>query len=122
MKRSRKMSPRLKGLLLSNLRTDWRRKRFKGQDGLCAYCGQAMALIPSHPKQRNACTLDHRIPLSRAGVDHWENSVAACYRCNTSKGDLTAEEFMEKVKRPLGPEPAASPASPACRVDGFHIP
>lgn len=46
--------------------------------------------------QQQLCTLDHRLPLSRGGMDHYENSVAACWRCNNAKGSMTEKKFREK--------------------------
>ena len=51
-------------------------------DGCCHYCGTA---FPSE--------VDHVIPWSRGGSDDLENLVAACYRCNRDKSDLTPEEW-----------------------------
>ena len=47
----------------------------------CQYCGKNGNL-----------TLDHVIPKSRGGRDHWENVVVSCVRCNNRKGDKTPEE------------------------------
>lgn len=48
----------------------------------CAYCGRGDITL----------TIDHIIPKSRGGQDVWENLVAACVRCNNSKGDRTPHE------------------------------
>jgi 5-methylcytosine-specific restriction endonuclease McrA len=50
--------------------------------GLCHYCHKEAKL-----------TIDHVIPLSRGGKDSKDNVVAACLRCNTSKGNKTLEEW-----------------------------
>jgi 5-methylcytosine-specific restriction endonuclease McrA len=58
----------------------WKNKRLQvlQRDGyICAYCGQP------------ADQVDHVIPRVRGGSDALENLVAACRRCNTSKGDRT---------------------------------
>ena len=47
----------------------------------CAYC------------KRTANTVDHVQPKSKGGTDSWENLVAACLRCNNSKGDKTLNEM-----------------------------
>jgi 5-methylcytosine-specific restriction endonuclease McrA len=57
----------------------------------CAYC--------SGP----ARTGDHVKPLSKGGRTASTNVVAACSRCNTSKGDRTLTEW---VHTGLAPEPA----------------
>ncbi|WP_412540195.1 HNH endonuclease [Longispora sp. K20-0274] len=46
----------------------------------CGYCGKA------------ASTIDHILPRSRGGQNHWENTVAACSACNGRKGDRTPSE------------------------------
>lgn len=46
-------------------------------------------------------TLDHVNPRSRDGGNTWENLVAACYKCNNRKGNMTpAEAGMELPRRP----------------------
>jgi len=47
----------------------------------CAFCGG------------KGETVDHVLPKSRRGRDTWENLVAACSKCNNSKGDRTPEEW-----------------------------
>lgn len=39
--------------------------------------------------------LDHKLPLSRGGLDTKENLCAACPTCNTRKGKKTHEEFTK---------------------------
>ena len=46
----------------------------------CGYCGKP------------ASTIDHVLPRSRGGGNTWENTVAACGRCNGRKGDRTPAE------------------------------
>ena len=43
-------------------------------------------------------TKDHVIPKSKGGKLTKDNKVYACRRCNRSKGDLTIEEWIEKLK------------------------
>ena len=40
------------------------------------------------------CTLDHRTPRTKGGAGLPYNCVAACYRCNTAKGPMSAVEFI----------------------------
>ena len=45
----------------------------------CMYCGGE---FPDH-----LLTRDHLTPLSRGGVDTWQNVVTACSHCNLMKGN-----------------------------------
>ncbi|MDO5745814.1 MAG: HNH endonuclease [Micrococcaceae bacterium] len=60
----------------------------------CAYCG------------RNANTIDHIVARSRGGEDSWENLVAACQSCNSTKADRTLAQLGWKLRfapsRPRG--------------------
>ncbi|MHB8409993.1 MAG: HNH endonuclease [Acidiferrobacterales bacterium] len=51
---------------------------------LCLYCGTRHS--------RGELTRDHVRPLSRGGLDVWENVVTACKRCNNRKAARTPEE------------------------------
>ena len=57
-----------------------RRGVFARDDHRCQYCN------------RPAENLDHVIPRSRGGEHSWENVVAACKRCNSSKRDRFLHE------------------------------
>lgn len=48
----------------------------------CTYCGSAENI-----------TIDHIIPLSRGGKHVAENLAAACYACNSSKGNRLLSEW-----------------------------
>lgn len=70
-----------------SLRRDLLKKRFKKQDGLCAICGLKMfkPFVNGPPSLK--ATLDHIIPLSKGGLDHWENVQAVHHKCNQEKGN-----------------------------------
>ncbi len=51
---------------------------------LCLYCGGEFS--------RPHLTRDHVLPLSKGGQDTWENVVAACYLCNSRKGNRTPQQ------------------------------
>lgn len=51
---------------------------------LCLYCGSEFA--------RPQLTRDHVLPVSRGGRDVWENVVAACFHCNSRKGNRTPQQ------------------------------
>ena len=75
----------------------WSRPGVLTRDGRrCGYCGKA------------ASTVDHVLPRSRGGGNTWENTVAACDRCNGRKGDRTpAEARMPLRCTPMAPSWAA---------------
>lgn len=71
-----------------------RRGVFARDAGRCQYCGA------------RAESIDHVVPRSRGGEHCWENVVAACRPCNTSKRDRLLEHTaMRLVRRPSAPPP-----------------
>lgn len=56
----------------------------------CFYCKEEI-----EPENRTA---DHKTALAKGGKHSSENLVMACHRCNSSKRDLSAEEFLERIK------------------------
>ena len=72
---------------------------FARDNYICLYC------TGEFPRQM--LTRDHLVPLSRGGLDRWENVVAACRRCNQRKGNRRLEETgMELVALPYRPNNA----------------
>lgn len=67
----------------------------------CGYCGT----------KKGTMTWDHIHPKSRGGADSWLNSVTACQKCNSKKGNLTLEEAEEK----LGMKLLVTPYAPTKR-------
>lgn len=64
-------------------------------DYTCQYCG----------KDQTELTIDHVIPRSRGGENHWCNVVAACVHCNNRKGNKTPREAnMTLIKNPSTPK------------------
>lgn len=59
----------------------------------CQYCGATGEM-----------TFDHVIPRSRGGRTTWENVVAACGRCNLTKGDRSLKDTALTLRtRPVRP-------------------
>lgn len=56
--------------------------------GICQYCGQL------------AENVDHVIPRSRGGTNHWDNVVASCAPCNNKKADKMLKDCGMKLKKP----------------------
>ena len=69
------------------------RKFLMDQDPHCKYCRRKL----SNRKD----TFDHVIPKSQGGKSDESNIVLACNGCNNAKGDLSAEEFIQKLRRGL---------------------
>lgn len=65
------------------------------QQNKCYYCGKVMDknLPAQHPDRE---ILEHPLPLSREGLHGMNNWVLACFECNSSKGNKTEQEFLEK--------------------------
>ena len=62
--------------------------------GKCVYCGVTGERL----------TIDHVIPRSRGGKTSWENCVASCKKCNSTKANKTPNEAkMSLIKRPYQP-------------------
>ena len=60
----------------------------------CQYCG----------RKEKKMTVDHVVPESRGGKTDFENCVAACKKCNSTKGDKTPNEAnMTLRKQPCQP-------------------
>jgi 5-methylcytosine-specific restriction endonuclease McrA len=64
-----------------------RRAVFLRDGGRCQYCG------------KKAESIDHVVPRSRGGEHTWENVVAACSRCNSSKRDHLLDETHLRLHR-----------------------
>ena len=65
-----------------------RKNVLKRDNHECQYCG-------SHSVPM---TIDHVIPKYRGGEDTWYNLVAACVKCNVSKGNKTPKEANMSLK------------------------
>lgn len=74
------------------MRVDHRMVTFQTQLGVCGYCQQTTPF--------KLWTIDHRIPLSRGGRNHFSNKIGACLACNGAKANLTDEEFRAVRRDP----------------------
>jgi hypothetical protein len=74
------------------LSRDYKRVRLQvlARDGyVCYYCGQ------------DATTVDHVIPIAKGGDPiNMDNMVAACRRCNSSKGSRSEGLFLQRGVTP----------------------
>ena len=64
-------------------------KILSAQNHRCFYCGTD---ITEHP------SVDHYIPLARGGSNWPSNLVGACTDCNTRKGMMLPEDFIQQHK------------------------
>lgn len=64
----------------------------------CQYCDKKDAKM----------TIDHIVPQSKGGDNTWENTVACCVRCNSTKADKSlAKSGLELLRNPKRPTPFA---------------
>ncbi len=74
----------------------WSRRALFARDHFtCAYCGRKAGA--GGELAMRELTVDHIIPLSRGGKSSWLNTVCACQRCNTRKGDRLPHEAGMKM-------------------------
>lgn len=73
-----------------------RRSLWRSRKRRCHYCDVMLTLARDGP---NSMTLDHRIPLSRGGLNKPFNYVPACARCNNAKGSMTEAEYRLLMAR-----------------------
>jgi len=57
----------------------------------CVYCDEDLTDGEIH--------LDHVIPESQGGPTTYDNLQVTCRKCNTSKGILTEDEFVRRLRR-----------------------
>jgi 5-methylcytosine-specific restriction endonuclease McrA len=61
---------------------------FARDDYTCQYCGRHRSEL----RGRQFLTRDHVCPLSRGGLNTWENVVTSCSACNNRKGGRLPKE------------------------------
>jgi 5-methylcytosine-specific restriction endonuclease McrA len=59
----------------------------------CAYCHRRLT--------RKSASADHAVPLTRGGTNWIENIVPACLSCNQRKNFLTAQEYLQRLRKEL---------------------
>jgi 5-methylcytosine-specific restriction endonuclease McrA len=73
---------------------------FARDDYTCQYCGRHRSEL----RGRQFLTRDHVRPLSRGGLNTWDNVVTSCSTCNNRKGGrLPGEAGMALAHDPLEP-------------------
>lgn len=56
----------------------------------CFYCAKEVV--------KNKKTVDHRVALSKEGTHTSDNLVMACWSCNSSKKDMSEEDFIKRMR------------------------
>lgn len=95
-----KLNPEIKLLYTHNRRArikgnggelpiDVRRLLFDVQEGVCYLCGKLLYATFNDP-----ITIEHKIPISRGGINDIDNVALAHRSCNSSKNNKTAEEYL----------------------------
>jgi len=76
----------------------------------CQYC--------LHQFSADHLTIDHVIPKSRGGGMRWKNVVAACHKCNLSKGANIVQPSLPRLNQIIG----KWSKSPKLSISKFLIP
>lgn len=73
--------------------------RERDGDG-CHYCAQPMEFDrEGRAYTRDMATVEHVTPISAGGSHTFDNTVLACWGCNSEKRSSDAESFRERVER-----------------------
>lgn len=59
------------------------KERLLRKSNLCHWCSLTLTI--------ETATLDHKVPLSRGGLNNFNNYVLACYCCNQRRGNAMPE-------------------------------
>lgn len=73
------------------------------QKGLCYFCLSPTFLNMNEKGElsnKRFATADHVIPSSKGGTDHLSNLVMACQACNSLRGDMRFNKFVELRSTP----------------------
>lgn len=68
-----------------------RERVYAKADGKCALCGRKLLY--------EEMTLDHIVPLAMGGADIEKNLQCTCYACNSFKGSILPEDFMQRIRQ-----------------------
>jgi len=66
-----------------------RKRLWEEAAGHCIYCGHAVS-----PQDM---AVDHIIPLSKGGENHYENKVCSCPSCNAQKANREVMDFLIEI-------------------------
>ncbi len=81
---------------MSKLSKSRKQKVWYRDNFTCHYCGKKVH-SETYPGR---ATVDHKKPLVKGGTNDFDNLVTACEKCNSKKGELDYENFIEfKIKQ-----------------------
>lgn len=83
----------------------------------CRYCKK-----PLNPHGTDEdTTIDHFVPLSKGGTDHWNNLVLCCHSCNQAKTNKLPEEWCaERGLKLKNIRPQATPPGSSAMLTMFR--
>lgn len=67
---------------------------YQASNGFCHYCD---AKLDQYGE--NGWTVDHKTPLVLGGDHAKPNIVIACQKCNSQKGDMPYQQFIQRIKQ-----------------------
>lgn len=74
----------------------------------CMYCDKGPLRIydisGNGPKfnPKDGATVDHKQPQSKGGDKfNYSNLAVCCYKCNQAKGNISYEDWMDRIKKPV---------------------
>jgi len=73
------------------LSSNKRAKVWRSNNGLCFYCNREITFYEM--------VAEHKIPLSRGGLNNLSNLAPSCVDCDTEKGSKTAAEFFVLISK-----------------------
>jgi len=66
------------------------KRAFEKTNGVCPYCPAEIT--------ETSFSLDHIKPVSKGGTNHLNNLIGCCRSCNSRKGNLSLNEFLNNRK------------------------
>lgn len=69
----------------------YREDSLRENKGVCAFCHE--------PLTYKTVTAEHKIPKSKGGTDRKENIGATCRSCNSLKGNMSDNQYLNLIKR-----------------------
>lgn len=68
----------------------------EAQNWRCCWCGVECRPEPGF---KDSATIEHVLPRSKGGADHWDNYAMACASCNHHRGNASVEEMLAGIPK-----------------------